>query len=203
MNGEWLPFDHGWPARAVIPRWTAVASVKWLGRIYVDVEPIWVELNTLRYIMEGPGFAAVGRARGIPLTTTWIKSALALKWIYPDDLTPHELKAGPNRIRGYAWSPSAKIAKVMYAITPLATLGEWTTVDPARVSWREAKLSSVQKSEVEWVRFDFVWDARPGLYGILTRATDQKGNTQPLEMPTWNKFGYAWNRPVAHPVRVV
>ena len=203
MNDEWLPFDHGWPARLVVPRWTAVNAVKWIGRIYVSTEPIWVELNTVRYILEGPDFKPVGPAKGIPLTTTVMKSTLALSWVYPDHPEPHTLKAGPNRIWGYAWSPFAKMAKVEYSIVSLEKVEDWVKVDPKTVTWSPAKITSPQKSEIEWVRFEFNWDAKPGLYGILSRATDAKGDSQPLETPTWNKFGYRWNRPVAHPVKVV
>ncbi len=205
MNGQWLPFDHGWPLRAVVPRFTCASSIKWLGTIYVDVKPIWVEWNTEKYIFEGPDFPPQPPARGVPVTNTAIRSALALKWVEPEDPTPHRLRPGANRIWGFAWSPFAKIQKVEYAIVRLSTLDEWRRVDPAdraRVKWQPARLTSRQRSEIEWVRFEFNWDASPGLYGILTRATDEEGNAQPLEMPKWNKLGYGWNRPVAHPVQV-
>jgi len=205
MNGTWLPWDHGWPLRVVVPRWTCASMVKWIGTIYVDTKPIWVEWNTEKYIFEGPDFPPQRPARGVPVTFTEVRSALALKWVEPDDPVPHRLRPGPNRIWGFAWSPFAKIRQVDYAIVRLTTLDDWKKVDPAdrtRVTWHRARLSSRQRSEIEWVRFEFDWDASPGLYGILTRATDEKGNAQRLEMPKWNKLGYGWNRPVAHPVQV-
>ena len=33
MNGEPLPVEHGFPLRLIVPRWYAVASVKWLNEI--------------------------------------------------------------------------------------------------------------------------------------------------------------------------
>jgi len=51
------------------------------------------------------------------------------------------------------------------------------------------------------VRWDFEWDARPGEHTILTRATDDKGTTQPSSIP-WNAQGYGYNVPVPHPVKV-
>ena len=33
MNGEPLPVEHGYPLRLIVPRWYAVASVKWLTEI--------------------------------------------------------------------------------------------------------------------------------------------------------------------------
>lgn len=132
-----------------------------------------------------------------------LRETLGARWaalVLSDGARP-----GSNRIWGFAWSPFAKIQKVEYAIVRLTTLDDWRRVDPAdraRVTWQRARLSSRQRSEVEWVRFEFDWNASPGLYGILTRATDEKGNAQPLELPKWNKLGYGWNRPVAHPVQV-
>src|SRR5439155_9841082 len=35
MNGEPLPVLHGYPLRLIVPRWYAVASVKWLTEIEV------------------------------------------------------------------------------------------------------------------------------------------------------------------------
>ncbi len=53
MNGEVLPPDHGFPARVVVPGWAAVASVKWVGRIYVSEEPLYSPWNTEKYVMTG------------------------------------------------------------------------------------------------------------------------------------------------------
>ena len=41
----------------------------------------------------------------------------------------------------------------------------------------------------------------PGEYELCCRATDEAGNTQPLEAP-WNLGGYANNEPHRVPVRV-
>jgi DMSO/TMAO reductase YedYZ molybdopterin-dependent catalytic subunit len=40
MNGEELPPEHGFPVRAIVPGWYAMASVKWLQRIIVVDRPI-------------------------------------------------------------------------------------------------------------------------------------------------------------------
>jgi DMSO/TMAO reductase YedYZ molybdopterin-dependent catalytic subunit len=39
MNGEPLPVQHGYPLRLIVPRWYAVASVKWLTEIEVTDTP--------------------------------------------------------------------------------------------------------------------------------------------------------------------
>ena len=43
----------GFPLRAVVSGWSAVASVKWLGRIYVAEETQYSPWNTDKYVLTG------------------------------------------------------------------------------------------------------------------------------------------------------
>ena len=45
------------------------------------------------------------------------------------------------------------------------------------------------------------WDPKPGSYEIMTRATDEQGNTQP-DAVKWNTLGYLYCAVVSHPVTV-
>ena len=54
MNGEPLSPDHGAPFRLIVPRWYAVASVKWLKRIAVLTEPYSGEFQTGHYTYQWP-----------------------------------------------------------------------------------------------------------------------------------------------------
>ncbi len=45
------------------------------------------------------------------------------------------------------------------------------------------------------------WEATPGEYELCSRATDEAGNSQPLERP-WNTGGYANNAVQQVPVTV-
>jgi len=175
MNGELLPADHGGPARAIVPGWVGINNIKWVGRIEARAQAIDVPTTTSTYVMEGPDHA--GKT---PLRLQTIKSALALPW-------GATLPAGRQRLRGFAWSPVARIARVEVSSDGGAT---WT---PAAL--REPNIARA------WVRWDFEWDARPGSHAILSRATDERGNTQPASMP-WNAQGYGYNVPVPHPVKV-
>ena len=49
MNGEDLPPEHGFPVRAIVPGWYAMASVKWLQRIIVTDRPFTGYYQTLDY----------------------------------------------------------------------------------------------------------------------------------------------------------
>src|SRR5437879_525289 len=48
MNDVYLPPEHGFPVRAIVPGWYAVASIKWLQRIIVTDKPFNGYYQTLR-----------------------------------------------------------------------------------------------------------------------------------------------------------
>jgi DMSO/TMAO reductase YedYZ molybdopterin-dependent catalytic subunit len=161
--------------RAIVPGWVGINNVKWVGRIEVRTSVIDVPTTTSTYVLEGPDYPAK-----VVLRQQTIKSAVALPW-------PAALPAGPQRVRGFAWSPAGRISRVEYSIDRGA-------------SWHPAALREPNIARA-WVRWDFVWDARPGDHVILTRAVDDQGNAQPAAIP-WNAQGYGYNVPVPHPVKV-
>lgn len=175
MNGEPLPPDHGFPLRGIVPGWVGINSIKWVGRIEVRDSKIDVTTTTKTYILEGPDYPDKP-----PLRLQTLKSAVALPW-------GGTLPAGRHLVRGFAWSPLGRISKVEYSLDQGAT-------------WRAANLREPNLPRA-WVRWDFEWDAKPGDHTITTRATDDKGNTQPARIP-WNALGYGYNVPVAHLVKV-
>lgn len=180
MNGDTLSPDHGFPARVLVPGWIGIASIKWVGKIQVAEQALAVAKNTTDYVMVGPNFPEKSPARGPALTLQTPKSAIALSW-------PATLPAGPQLIRGYAWSPHGKIATVEYSLD-------------AGKRWRRATLRTPNLARAG-VRWDFVWEATPGAYTIMTRARDERGHTQPVSVP-WNELGYAFSAVVRHPVQV-
>jgi sulfane dehydrogenase subunit SoxC len=181
MNGDILPPDHGFPVGAVLRGWVGIANIKWVGRIVVSEEPLYVEKSTTYYVLIGPDFPERPPANGPILSFQTMKSASALPW-------PVSLPAGPHLIRGYAWSPHGKIAQVEYSLDGGTNWAKTTLREP-----------NLPRAGVRW---DFAWEARPGEYTIMTRATDDKGNSQPLDVP-WNELGYEFWAVVRHPVTVV
>jgi len=180
MNGDVLPADHGFPVRVLVPGWIGIASIKWVGRLFVSEEPIFVEKNTKDYVLIGPDFPEKPPAKGPILTFQTLKSAAALPW-------PATLSAGQNLIRGYAWSPHGKIAKVQYSVDGGKT-------------WAVAQLREPNLSRAG-ARWEFAWAPKPGDYTLMTRATDEKGNTQP-DTVRWNELGYEFSAVVRHPIKV-
>ncbi|MDE2678972.1 MAG: sulfite oxidase [Gemmatimonadota bacterium] len=183
MNGEPLPPDHGFPVRVVVPGWVGSSSVKWVGRIEVATETVWVRANTTSYVLVGEDWPAdrYAPADGAPITTGAVKSALALPY-------PAELSAGPQRLRGFAYSPRGGVRGVEWNLND----GPWA---PARL------IGTPEALPHAWARFEFEWDAPPGSHVIRTRATDAAGDTQPLEA-VYNEKGYLLNIALPHPVEV-
>ncbi len=196
LNGETLPRDHGFPVRALAPGWVGAASIKWLGRIVVSSEPLWTRNNTTSYTLIGDAYPREGEALGKPVTTQTIKSALALPW-------PADLAVGAQHIYGYAQSPNGPIAKVEWSLDSGATWYGTTLVEPQSDPALERLLEAGSGGafRFSWTRFGFRWDAQPGEYTVMTRATDAGGNTQPDEIP-FNEKGYLFNQPAPHPIRV-
>lgn len=175
MNGEPLPPDHGHPVRVVVPRWAAVASVKWVGRLYVAEEELRSPWDTEKYVMTGGPYGG----RREPVTAQVPKSAVELPW-------PARLGRGRREITGRSWSPHGAIQRVEYSVSG--------------GPWREAELFGPNVAGA-WARWRFLWTAWPGEQGIRVRATDKRGNTQP-EREAYNELGYLYGAVVEHPVHV-
>jgi DMSO/TMAO reductase YedYZ molybdopterin-dependent catalytic subunit len=160
MNGSDLPAEHGFPVRAIVPGWYAMASVKWLQRIIVADEPFTGYYQTIDY--------AYWKRRAevaelTPLTEMQIKAEIA---------KPAEGETVPAnssvRVHGAAWTSDGEITKV-----ELSTDGG--------SSWKEANLLGEPKPNA-WRFWEFNWQtpAAAGDQTLIARATDSLGRTQPV-----------------------
>ena len=160
MNGRELPPEHGFPVRAIVPGWYAMASVKWLQRIIVSSEQFYGYYQTLDY--------AYWKRRGdlgelTPLSEMQTKAEIS---------RPAHGEAIPRnsnfRVRGAAWTGESEIVKV-----DLSTDGG--------VSWSEARLLGTSK-RYAWRLWEFDWrtPSDPGQIELIARATDSEGRTQPV-----------------------
>ncbi|MFE7119003.1 sulfite oxidase [Streptomyces sp. NPDC057654] len=179
MNGEPLPYDHGYPVRVIAPSWVGVASTKWVGDIEVSDRPLSSPWTTEFYRLFGPDHPP----GGAPMTVLPVRSA----W---------ELDAGTalsarvtHRLTGRSWSGGGGVARV-----DVSTDGG--------VRWSAARLLDEGCGD-GWVRWETEW--RPGAKGpaeLLARATDTAGRTQP-DRSVPNTQGYFFDAVVRCPVTVV
>jgi DMSO/TMAO reductase YedYZ molybdopterin-dependent catalytic subunit len=161
MNDVDLPAEHGFPVRAIVPGWYAMASIKWLQRIVVTDKPFNGYYQTLDY--------AFWKRRGdnaelVPLSEMQIKAEIA---------RPSEGETVPAnsnvRVHGTAWTGDGEIKKVEISSDDGAT-------------WSEAKLHGESKPNA-WQLWEFSWRTpnRPGEATLIARATDSNGRSQPIE----------------------
>jgi DMSO/TMAO reductase YedYZ molybdopterin-dependent catalytic subunit len=161
MNGNDLPPQHGFPLRAIVPGWYAMASIKWLQRIIVTDRPFSGYYQTLDY--------AFWKRRGdiaelAPLTEMQIKAEIA---------NPAQGETVPSdsniRVHGAAWTSDGEITKVELSTDGGANWNEVNLIDkPIPNAWR--------RWECQW--------RTPSVAGkqtLIARATDSQGRTQPAQ----------------------
>jgi DMSO/TMAO reductase YedYZ molybdopterin-dependent catalytic subunit len=168
MNGEDLLPVHGFPLRAIVPGWYAMASVKWLQRIIVTDRPFTGYYQTIDYAYwQRTDYGRWQRGEDIaqltPLSELQIKAEIARP-------AEGETVAANTSVRvfGAAWACDAEITKV-----ELSTDGGAT--------WNDAKLLGESNSNA-WRLWEFNWQApsQPGKQTLIARATDSLGRTQPV-----------------------
>jgi DMSO/TMAO reductase YedYZ molybdopterin-dependent catalytic subunit len=157
MNGEALPVGHGYPLRAIVPGWYGMDSVKWLIRIEA-------------LDRQDEGFYMMQRYRAVrlqtigseqyPITRMRVKSQIA----HPKQR--EILMRGTHLIRGAAWAGENRVAKVQVSINE----GK---------DWKVASLESEPRPYV-WLFWNYRWDvSMPGVYTVVSRAIDDRGEMQP------------------------
>jgi DMSO/TMAO reductase YedYZ molybdopterin-dependent catalytic subunit len=160
MNGRELPPEHGFPVRAIVPGWYAMASIKWLQRVIVTDQPFTGYYQTIDYAYWERREAI---AELTPLTEMQVKAQIG-KPVQGDIVSANS----SVRVHGAAWTSNSEIAKV-----ELSTDGGAT--------WNEAKLLG-QSEPNAWRLWEFNWrtPAAPGKQTLIARATDSDGRTQPV-----------------------
>src|SRR6266550_1451441 len=161
MNGSDLPPEHGFPLRAIVPGWYAMASIKWLQRVIVTDRPFTGYYQTMDY--------AFWKRRGdiaelSPLAEMQIKAEIAQP--VEGEILPVDSKV---RVHGAAWTSDGEITKV-----EVSTNGG--------ASWNEANLIGKAVSNA-WRLWDFEWHtpSKPGKQTLVASATDSHGRSQPVE----------------------
>ncbi|PWT77034.1 MAG: sulfite oxidase [Chloroflexi bacterium] len=174
MNGRPLTIEHGYPARLIVPGWYGVASVKWLTRLTVTVEPFLGFYQAERYIMVHRSAAdPADEQQPKPLTTMAVRSLLISP--VPGSVLPR----GEHRVHGLAWSGAAPITRVEVS-------------SDGGTYWEAAELIG-EPAPHAWRQWQYHWQAtNPGRTLLQSRAFDAAGNSQPLEA-IWNELGYANN----------
>src|SRR3954469_24236268 len=161
MNGEKLSPAHGFPLRAIVPGWYAMASVKWLRRIIVTDKPFngfYQSLDYTYWDRRGPLPTLA------PLTELQTKAQIAR----PKD--GETIRANSDYpVYGAAWSGTGEITRVELS-------------SDSGQTWSDAKLLG-EPVKNAWRLWEYQGraPAATGLYIMMARATDSGGGTQAAE----------------------
>jgi DMSO/TMAO reductase YedYZ molybdopterin-dependent catalytic subunit len=161
MNGLDLTAEHGFPLRAVVPGWYAVASIKWLQRIIVTDRPFSGYYQTIDYAFWKRDGETVEL---VPLREMQTKAEIA----QPKD--GDVIPANSNvRVHGAAWTGDGEIVKVEISVDGGA-------------NWTEAKLDE-RPTRNAWRLWEFNWRTPSSArrQTLMARATDSQGRTQPAK----------------------
>jgi DMSO/TMAO reductase YedYZ molybdopterin-dependent catalytic subunit len=176
MNGDPLPFVHGYPLRLVAPGWVGSASTKWLHTLTVLDAPFKGTYMDSSYRVPKNAVEPGSKMPADAVSTEgWpIKSIIT----YP---APNaKFKPGATiTVRGRAWVGEGAVDRVE------------VSVDEGK-TWREAQLAK-STGRFAWRTFTYEHKAdHAGYITFLARAWDDRGNAQPAQ-PYWNPLGYFWN----------
>ncbi|MBI3557117.1 MAG: molybdopterin-dependent oxidoreductase [Deltaproteobacteria bacterium] len=178
MNGKPLHQSQGFPARIVVPGWTATYWVKHVVSIEIvskSFDGFW--MKTAYRIPKGKFPAVEGHWPGQETDTSVPITEIAVSSLITNIREDQHLRSGHAfQIKGLAWDGGHGISKVEFSSDggktwQLATLG----LDYGKYSWRQFTS-----------RFT---PAQPGSFTIMTRATNSVGATQGNELVA-NPAGY-------------
>jgi DMSO/TMAO reductase YedYZ molybdopterin-dependent catalytic subunit len=176
MNDGPLPKIHGHPLRLLVPGWAGSASTKWLHTLTVLDAPFKGTYMDTSYRIPRD---AVKPGEKMPpdalVTEAWpVKSMIT----YPAQNAVFKLGQSVL-VEGRAWVGEGAIAKVELSFDE-------------GVTWQTAQINSAT-DKYAWRIFSVEFKpAKPGFTTALARATDDRGNTQPMAAK-WNPLGYFWN----------
>jgi DMSO/TMAO reductase YedYZ molybdopterin-dependent catalytic subunit len=178
MNGDPLPWVHGYPLRLVVPGWVGSASTKWLHTLTVLDAPFKGTYMDSSY--------RVPRNPIEPGTKMPPDAVSAEAWPIKSMITSpapnaHVKGTGPILVRGRAWVGEGSVERVEISIDEGKT-------------WQRAQLAPASPLHpYAWRTFTYEHrPQRPGYVSFLARAWDDRGNAQPA-VSYWNPLGYFWN----------
>ena len=176
MNGTPLPLLHGAPLRVITPGWMADSCVKWLTDLTLQEEEAggYYMQTAYRYPSRPVTPGDVITPRDLkPVEAMVVKSLIA----FPQPGAV--LSGGTVMVQGMAWTGEGRIVAV-----------EVSTDDGK--TWEQASLVG-EEAPYAWRQWQFLWRTTgSGRRTILCRATDDRGQVQPMTSP-WNPGGFLWN----------
>jgi DMSO/TMAO reductase YedYZ molybdopterin-dependent catalytic subunit len=177
MNGEPLPHWNGYPARVVVPGWTATYWVKQLTSISAVTQPFKGFWMDTAYRIPVGKFPVVDRflTQETPATTPITEMVVSSLITHPGDGQRFSYGA-PVIVKGIAWDGGYGIRIVE------------VSSDGGKV-WREAELEP-DLGRYAWRQWSFRFKPeKKGPHTVMAKASNRQGATQTFEL-IFNPAGY-------------
>jgi DMSO/TMAO reductase YedYZ molybdopterin-dependent catalytic subunit len=179
MNGEALPSWNGFPARLVVPGWTATYWIKAVTDLTVSDQPydgFWMKTayRVPKGLFGASGFESQDTEQNSPITSIKVNSLIVAP--APGGVLPRGRR---TEFHGIAWDGGSGIARVEVS-------------SDGGASWKEARLGR-DLGRYSWRQWR--WDFTPNATGpqsVLARAFARDGSAQ-SETLIHNPAGYHHN----------
>jgi sulfane dehydrogenase subunit SoxC len=215
MNGEALPPEHGFPVRLIVPGWYGVNNVKWVEQLRVERGMVtegsldrpgtharWQQTD---YRLHPEGVTPTEHEQieevdtetqlydeGVEQPYTFDETVMSVIGA-PDGTDPIDSGGAPIEVVGVAWAGDDTVERVEVSVDGGA-------------SWADADLFGPDYAGT-WRLFSYEWTPDTGEYTLCSRATDDRGYTQPASISSpgelsdaiaagefpYNEGGYAAN----------
>ncbi|MFT7614034.1 MAG: sulfite oxidase [Parvicellaceae bacterium] len=179
MNGSDLPLMNGYPLRLVFGGWPASTSGKWLHKISIrDIVHDGPKMGGKSYRV--PKYP-VAPGTKVPDEDMKIIESMPVKSLITYPKTGAEINGSASfEVRGHAWAGDLTVKEMHVSID-------------FGVTWKKCELNS-PVNKLAWQHWKTTISLPlDGYYEVWARATDSKGDMQPMIVPGWNPKGYLNN----------
>ena len=188
MNGQPLPHLNGYPARVIVPGWTATYWMKHISSIQLSSKPLdnfWIQSA---YRVPAGMFAVDHPFPSQDNPKTWPITEIVVNSVVADPIEGARLPANGFTIEGVAWDRGHGIKQVEVSL------------DGGK-SWKRATFGK-DHGRFGFQAFSFnTGKLAAGNYVVSSRATNNAGETQ-VDKLKFNPAGYHNNVPQQIPVTV-
>ena len=183
MNGQPLPKKHGFPLRLMVPGWYGMASVKYLNKIEV------IPYRFRGQAMTSYTYSIHPEDKQLIQPVTIIRPRAIMKWpgIAEFFTRNRYIAAGSTTIIGRCWVGGSTLRRkenIIYVAKVELSFDNGNT-------WVLAEITKRATSPWGWNKWEYVWQATPGLYNIFVRAIDSNNISQTVwpEQEFWDYRG--------------
>ena len=228
MNGSPMTAEHGFPVRLIVPGWFGNNSVKWVEEVRVMETMVhgdaWTDRDgrdytayqqsSYRIVPAQDDEATRHRSVDVFGTRDQMEATEATPNAYLFDQLVKSLLVAPADGASLSGASTVELAGIAWSGEDAVERVEVST--DGGDSWHDAEFVGPDLGRYAVEKFRYVWNPEPGEHRLCSRATDERGRTQPATVSApedglrgiendrypWNRKGYGNNAYLPHGVTV-